>query len=1299
MSRSQSSTPPPPPSHPSNTTYQYRVVAPWQVRKDLSFISWNPAGASQTNINTSKFDYNVPADVRYVETRVVENSSVITRFLLGLLNLQLLEFLLLLLHILSTIFFLGYFPARDIVGICPDKDWENRVFLSDLVLTCVILTLSLLIAYLKTYCDNDEYEKYIKSAMHEGDVCTRIYAKWFMRLLHSIGWIGLIVHHITVATVNRDKHKLGRCSIEHSLYVISALRSVKCQAMYTPLLLWLRRCKLKHLHNLCIELLLWVLYVSFVSACLITAFERIASESYFSTAGIFESIIFTLLLVLSLGTSFGDMFAMTTGSRVVVIFIVIVSVVLLFNFILPVIRVAIIGSTSTSRVPLIASMRSSGRSNKLFRSLQNWYLVDAVPNEWRSKFIIVAIFAGNILDIEHVKMLLEEAFNFNCENAEDCRIVLMSTQTIPSSSFCTWDNLITRKRWQRKIVFMCGSGMLTTDLERACVDSAEQVYVVNGATNSYSGVREEYSEQDDRVVLQTEYVRTFNSNAEIYAEVFCPESRIRALEAGADHCMSVLGISYQVIGRMISCPGIDHLLVWTNFFPAVFPQEYYGLNFPVAAKKAYVDFGVIPFAVIECFPHILSDEYNSKYNVDHIIDETGAKRKRNDIHRRMLLNPSRLSITCSRLIYCLAPDAYAMYNFITHRSRSVRTCELPRKNGSASTTFQTTYIFDGQETVDKRDRQRQKRDLDANDRKYIFNPKQHYDEFSSKSIDHEDIEPEKGKSEQLQFTALDMLLPKDLLQFVPGSEHLSANSSRKKKIRLDRRRERKRMTGLEIMASMDPSRAWLAGSNIVDHGQPLWSMWGDEGVSNFEWRSLESAEESGFAQHTVICCEGCSSQHIHYIIRALRSNDSSTWTPIVIISDSPPLTSPRRITRDDPAPAHLWPHVYWLKGHPRLKEDLVRAAVGSCRDVVILPSDKFKTDISNEADIEKLHLSRLDEIGSIYFTLQEVRKLARKDVKFSIATKVSFTDVNIQSCDVRSIRRLFFKQIHNPYLIPLIGSLLRHSPQNLGERDEMQIADNEMNESSTDINEKVQYRFNASQTSKRVEILQDFESLVRESFLRLQGIPPFLHNKPFKQLMEVFSDKYNTLPLAIVKTNGQTITCPNAYYVIEQSDLVMCTTPMEYDQFLRQSAHAVNHARSKDSMKERRQLLRSTHRLIVQQLQAVESILERVNYVLRKRDEASPESKDVDASINRNGENDDETLNEKAENLLNAVVGVRKTLREKQHILKGIALEHSDSVEAAEVVFQQITINQSLMNILEDRCMEIQKQNDPNMVQ
>ncbi len=118
--------------------------------------------------------------------------------------------------------------------------------------------------------------------------------------------------------------------------------------------------------------------------------------------------------------------------------------------------------------------------------------------------------------------------------------------------------------------------------------------------------------------------------------------------------------------------------------------------------------------------------------------------------------------------------------------------------------------------------------------------------------------------------------------------------------------------------------------------------------------------------------------------------------------------------------------------------------------------------------------------------------------------------------------------------------------------------------------------------------------------------------------------------------------------------------------------------------------------MIVQQLQAVESILERVNYVIRKHDEADLESKNTDGSMKASEGDAVEPLTEKAENLLNAVVGVRKILREKQHILKGIALEHSESVDAAEVIFQQITINKSLMNILEDKCIEIQKQNDLN---
>jgi hypothetical protein len=445
------------------------------------------------------------------------------------------------------------------------------------------------------------------------------------------------------------------------------------------------------------------------------------------------------------------------------------------------------------------------------------------------------------------------------------------------------------------------------------------------------------------------------------------------------------------------------------------------------------------------------------------------------------------------------------------------------------------------------------------------------------------------------------------------------------------------------------------------------------------------------------------------------------------------------MTREEPAPAHLWPHVYWLKGNCRERADLIRAAVSTCRDIILLPSDEVQSKVAIEdvQNVEKAHTGRLDEIGSVYFTLQEVRKLAGPNVKYSIATSTLFNDVNVQSCDVRTIRQLLFKQIYNPYLISLLGLLSRHSPDNLGERDEnMKTNDNDEDEEDNSVLQYIDennsnanishnlrqkyYRLKTSSTLSRVETLQDFESLLRESFLRRKGIPPFLHGKSFKYLMEVFTEKYNTLPVALINGDGKLIACPSKDYIVNTSDFLLCTVSMEYDQFLNQSINAVRHARGKDAMKERRELLRSTNRLILQQLQAVESILERVNYVLRKTEKENPvqisnssnvnfrnksifqyndEEKEGNNTSSEEIDHNDETLSETAENLLNAVIGVRKTLREKQHILKGIALEKSESVEAAEVVFQQITINQSLMNILEEKCVDLQKQCEEKIYQ
>ena len=71
--------------------------------------------------------------------------------------------------------------------------------------------------------------------------------------------------------------------------------------------------------------------------------------------------------------------------------------------------------------------------------------------------------------------------------------------------------------------------------------------------------------------------------------------------------------------------------------------------------------------------------------------------------------------------------------------------------------------------------------------------------------------------------------------------------------------------------------------------------------------------------------------------------------------------------------------------------------------------------------------------------------------------------------------------------------------------------------------------------------LQDFESLLRESFLRRKGIPPFLFGKPFKHVMEVVTEKYNTLPVALITSSGKLIICPNENHIVDKSDSLLCT--------------------------------------------------------------------------------------------------------------------------------------------------------------
>ena len=53
------SPPPPPPSYRPNKSYHYKITAPWQINKQISYLAWNLCGASQTNIVQSNLDLDI----------------------------------------------------------------------------------------------------------------------------------------------------------------------------------------------------------------------------------------------------------------------------------------------------------------------------------------------------------------------------------------------------------------------------------------------------------------------------------------------------------------------------------------------------------------------------------------------------------------------------------------------------------------------------------------------------------------------------------------------------------------------------------------------------------------------------------------------------------------------------------------------------------------------------------------------------------------------------------------------------------------------------------------------------------------------------------------------------------------------------------------------------------------------------------------------------------------------------------------------------------------------------------------
>jgi hypothetical protein len=996
----------------------------------------------------------------------------------------------------------------------------------------------------------------------------------------------------------------------------------------------------------------WVLFVAFVASGFLLMNERVyslSSDSPFSLAlsdaGIDQAFVCMTLTVLTVGTGaspvHGEFSSVgSSGLAMVALFSVSFIAVSLFR--------------AFQENQINETMKEQGKGSNPFLCY-SWYACPEVNSDWRGKQVVVAIFTGSFVTIDAAENALNEVFQHESETAlkKGIRFIIMSTQNPAEADLYKWDMLMKNPRWSNCAAFYCGNALSESDLEKALVFHAEQIFVVHGGTESTDHATCELL--DDRVIVQTQFLRKNNPNLEIYAEIFCPTNRHRALEAGADHVLCVLGILYQVLGRSLSCPGIDQVLNCSSVYPAIFPSKYWGMDFIDAAAKAYEDYGVIPFALVQCFP------------------DDDVPLPDPPVIRRVLLNPNRnLSCQCDRLVFCFAPSAKHMFDFISCCKEKivVPAYSVDEREGKYEKISKVS--FQGKAKGDMDD------EPDYSGYKYIVPGDTNKPAVSKTKVKH-------GVNS--------ILLSKSLTKQIPGTEHMAP--SRKKRIPLKNRR-RRRMTGIELMASFDPSRAWLAGSDITDHGQPLWSMWGEDTETSveFTWQPLLNAVQSGFAQHTVICA-GCNVNSVHYVVRALRSTDNSTWTPIIIVSESPPPSTVPRTTREEPLPAHLWPHVYWVKGKSRERKTLIRAGLPTCREVVILPDEGKTPQGSNHRGILELEYSvESSNISSVFFTMQEVRKLAPA-VICSIASSKSQYHVNrTWCCPMDTIRTCMFRSLHNPFIIPLIGTLTNHSPPNLGERD-------------VDVDEKDVPR--TSQTLRAIKKLQNLESLLRESFLRRKGIPPYLFGKSFRHVMASFCDKFKSLPIALGRSDGSIVVCPGHQLIVQTGDFVLALVPMEYDRFVNEAMTVVRRAQSTEQLKERHRLIRTTNKLIGKQLVAIESMMERAEYKIRQSGARNEERKSnaiddqelvnnavmpAGSKLEGKWENEDTLKRTEDEiddlkTLLNAIVGVRKTLREKQHVLKGIALQKSDSMDAAEVVFQQVTINNSLISILEEKCQAL----------
>eukprot|EP00949_MAST-11_sp_MAST-11-sp1_P003300 g3300.t1 len=864
------------------------------------------------------------------------------------------------------------------------------------------------------------------------------------------------------------------------------------------------------------------------------------------------------------------------------------------------------------------------------RKIGSKWLQSKITTKWLNRRSLHVVVIGEASS-EIIRPILDEIFRPDIKfigNGSACVFLSRSSVEAIEKDESLKAVISSNHEWAGRIAFIEGSGLYEDDLLRSGIQWAKDVIILNDCSNSVDASEKACADGDRTVIASVAAAQRASANVEIFAELSNPENKLPCLESGASHVVCTRELALRVAGRTVACNGAEKLISEICSSPS--PSSKGIGVYPFMMPRRY---STLKFA--QAALRVYTDFGITPISMCHSVEGREV----------VLLNPGRRALAGESCVFCISngPEGVLGTALGRHASEDVAKAEMKIQQSSK---YAHPLIL---------------------------------------------LPPLEGTKARPADTCEDLLLDADVAvkQYrqkgpsewgVPGARAATSQ------------RLRRRSTGMQLLMRSDPSRSWMLAQDFFDAGRPLVTTAAPYGPTpgasdgysmTFEWRGLEDAGESGFAQHLVVCVEGGLKSYMQVLVDAIRSTEIETWVPIIFLSPDPlPIVVPQVLEEgSDPKPVHQYPHCYWVQGHATSQQDLRRAAISAARRVIILCSSVPATEPSSTSvNIDKCtthrkHQLHLDQSYARDAAVRCVRRLNWTCPVTVLSTPSRESELRMEK-DTSIVplhlgRQLLLRSISNPFILPIVSELLFAGPP-MGPA--LETSDAAQSDDPRPFPQKADI----------VDFLRR-RCRIKSSFLRRKGIPMHLVNRKFLAIFEHYVREWAAIPVALI--GESCVINPGRDIIVRAGDSVLLLLPEPYDELMRLGKSMVSKRQEIEDASKARYILKLCRQTIQNHTRRVHDVRHRVEAAIEINGMNRKRMQSNGAAV---GGGDDvfvrrsRRLEESLQNLLDAIVALQENL-----VARSGEVNTCFTLADSEEVYRQVIRSSGLVEVVSSRSIEV----------